>query len=187
MKILLVDDGFHFTEAVTEALQGAGYEVASETDPARLLARVDAFRPDMVLIDTDSPGRDVLEQLCVLHAHNPLPLVMFSNDGSQETIAAATDAGVTVYMAAHHLDIHGLEPILAVATTRFRHDQKLRERLETALRRAEERRQIDTAKGMLMAAKGLSEDEAYRSLQQSAMDHGLSMSAIAERVIKAIA
>lgn len=186
MKILLVDDGFHFTEAVMEALQGAGYDVASETDPARLLARVDAFRPDMVLIDTDSPGRDVLEQLCVLHAHNPLPLVMFSNDGSQETIAAATDAGVTAYMA-HPMDIQGLEPILAVAVARFRHDQKLRERLETTLRHAEERRQIDTAKGMLMAAKGLSENEAYRSLQQSAMDHGLSMSAVAERVIKAIA
>jgi response regulator NasT len=168
-------------------LVAAGHDVVCETESTRhLLVRVDSFRPDIILIDTDSPTRDVLEQLCILTAHNPLPLVMFSGDSSSQSIAAATDAGVTAYIA-QHIDTARLEPILTVAEARFRREQKLRDQLETAAQRAEERQLIDTAKGMLMAAHDLSEDEAYRKLQQSSMDQCTPMRIVAARLIKALA
>lgn len=186
MKILLVDDGHAALEAVQRDLAAAGHEVICESDTGRLLWCVDRERPDLVLIDTDSPGRDVLESLCVLHAHNPLPLVMFSRDASAESIEAATDAGVSAYVA-RNLDVAQLQPILAVAEARFRREQKMREQLEAAARRAEERQQVDTAKGMLMAAHGLAEEEAYRRLQQAAMDQGLPLWRVAEKIIRALA
>ena len=185
MKILLMDDRHCSLEPVLEALRLAGHEAESEADPGRLLWRVDRYRPDIVLIDTDSPGRDVLEPLCILHAHNPLPLVMFSGDSSSESIVAATDAGVSAYIA-RHIDIEQLQPILAVAEARFRREQKMREQLAAAARRADERKLIDTAKGMLMASHTLSEEEAYRRLQQSAMDQCTPLWCVAERVIKAV-
>jgi response regulator NasT len=183
MKILLVDDSSRSLEPVLEALRLAGHEVESEHDPGRLLRRVDQWRPDIVLIDTDSPGRDVLEPLCILSVHNPLPLVMFSGDSSQASIVAATDAGVSAYIA-QHIDIERLQPILAVAEARFRREQKLRDQLEAAAKRAEDRKLIDTAKGMLMVAHGLSEADAYRRLQQSAMDQCAPLRCVAERLIK---
>lgn len=185
MKILLVDDSHRALEPVLDALRQQGHVVVSEADMNRLLFQVDCFRPDIVLIDTDSPGRDVLEQLCILNAHNPLPLVMFSGDSSHQSINAATEAGVSAYIA-QHLDIQQLQPVLAVAEARFRREQKLREQLELAARRAEERKLIDTAKGMLMAAYGLVEEEAYRRLQQSAMEQCSPLWCVAEKVIKAI-
>lgn len=185
MKILLVDDSHRSLEPVLEALRLAGHTAISEMDPGRLLWQVDNFRPDIVLIDTDSPGRDVLEQLCILNAHNPLPLVMFSGDSSSESIMAATDAGVSAYIA-QHIDLERLQPILAVAEARFRREQKLRDQLEATARRAEERKLIDTAKGMLMAAHSLPEEEAYRRLQQTAMDQCTPLWCVAERLIKAL-
>lgn len=185
MKILLVDDSSRSLEPVLEALRLAGHEAESEIDPGRLLWRVDKFRPDIVLIDTDSPGRDMLEPLCILNAHNPLPLVMFSGDSSSESILAATDAGVSAYVA-QHIDIERLQPILAVAEARFRREQKLRDQLEAAAQRAEDRKLIDTAKGMLMAAHALSEEEAYRRLQQAAMDQCTPLRCVAERLINSL-
>ena len=181
-----MDDSHRSLEPVLEALRAAGHEVESESDCGRLLWRVDSMRPDIVLIDTDAPGRDVLESLCILTAHNPLPLVMFSGDSSSASIEAATDAGVTAYIA-QHIDIERLQPILAVAEARFRREQKLREQLEAAARRAQERELVNTAKGMLMAAHGLPEEEAYRRLQQGAMEQGLPLWSLAERLIKTIA
>lgn len=186
MKILIVDDGDCSLEPVLVQLAAAGHELQCETENTRhMLMRVDSFRPDLVLINTDSPSRDVLEQLCVLTAHNPLPMVMFSSDSSSQSIAAATDAGVTAYMV-QDLDISGLAPILAVAEARFRREQKLREQLEAAALRAEERKIIDTAKGMLMAAHDLSEEDAYRRLQQCAMEQCTPMRTVAERLLRAL-
>jgi response regulator NasT len=186
MKILIIDDGNRSLEPALAVLAAAGHEVVCESESSRhLLLQVDRFLPDIVLIDTDSPSRDVLEQLCILSTHNPLPMVMFSSDSSSQSIGAATDAGVTAYMV-QHIDIAGLEAVLAVAEARFRREQKMREQLEVAAERAAERKLIDTAKGMLMAAHRMSEEEAYRTLQQSAMDQCQPMWAIAERLVKAI-
>jgi len=186
VKILIVDDGDCSLEPVLALLAAAGHELQCETENTRqMLMRVDQFRPDIVLINTDSPSRDVLEQLCVLSAHNPLPMVMFSSDSSSQSIAAATDAGVTVYMV-QDIEIAGIVPILTVAETSFRREQKLRQLLEAAALRAEERKVIDTAKGMLMAAHDLSEQEAYRRLQQCAMDQCTPMRTVAERLIRAL-
>lgn len=185
MKILLVDDSHRSLEAVMDALSLAGHEVESELDAGRLLLCVDRFRPDIVLIDTDSPSRDVLEQLCILTTHNPLPMVMFSGDTSSQSIVAATDAGVTAYIA-QHIDMARLDPILAVAEARFHREQKIREQLEAVAQSAEERKLIDTAKGMLMAAHALTEEAAYRRLQQSSMEQGKPMRVVAERLIKAL-
>jgi len=187
VKILIVDDSNRSLEPALAILVAAGHEVQCEIESTRhLLLRVDGFRPDIVLIDTDSPSRDVLEQLCVLTAHNPLPMVMFSADSSSQSIVAATDAGVSAYIA-QHIDSTSLEPILAVAEARFRREQKMREQLDAAAQRANERKLIDTAKGMLMAAHDLSEEEAYRRLQQSSMDQCTPMCTIAELLLRALA
>ena len=182
MKILLIDDGDRALEPVRHALEVVGHTILLEKNSLRLLKRVEEFHPDVILIDTESPSRDVLEPLCIVTAHNPLPMVMFSNDATSESIQAATEAGVTAYIV-QHVDMARLEGILAVARARFSREQKLREQLAEQQRQTQERKAIDTAKGMLMAARHLSEVEAYQQLQQASMKLGLPMWRIAENII----
>ncbi len=96
--------------------------------PAALPKVVESERPDVVIIDTESPSRDTLEQLAVMNKAAPRPVLMFSNDADQQFIRAAVGAGVTAYLV-EGLAAERLAPILEVALARFAGRKKLRQRL----------------------------------------------------------
>ena len=170
MRILLVDDTGKDLELLRDALVDAGHTIVGECDDAlSLLALVGEAQPDVIIIDTDSPTRDVLEQLFVVSRENPRPIVMFTDDGDAATIRAALDAGVTTYIV-EGLQPHRVRPILEVAKARFDADRALRAELDEARSELVARKRIERAKGLLMKARGLSEDDAYRALRKLAMD-----------------
>ena len=76
-----------------------------------------------------------------------------------------------------------IEPILDVAIARFEQDRLLREELREAQARLTERKLVEKAKGLLMAQRQCSEEEAYRSLRKLAMDRNLRLTEIARQVI----
>ena len=86
--------------------------------PQALPRVVESERPDVVIIDTESPSRDTLEQLAVMNETAPRPVLMFSNDADQQLIRAAVGAGVTAYLV-EGLATERLAPILEVALARF--------------------------------------------------------------------
>ena len=97
---MLVDDTQKDVSLLKDALVAAGYQVvAEERSPGRLLERVGEVRPDVIIIDTASPSRDVLEQLVVVSRDDPRPVVMFTDDAQRDSIHAAINAGVTAYAA----------------------------------------------------------------------------------------
>src|SRR6186713_2275637 len=100
LKVLLVDDTPDRASALKDALSAMeGVEVACTLESALQLAeRLAEHCPDIVLIDTESPSRDVLEQLAAVSSSAPRPVVIFSDDGQDEAIRAALKAGVSAYI-----------------------------------------------------------------------------------------
>jgi response regulator NasT len=183
LRVMLVDDTQKDVSLLKEALGAAGYEVvAEEWSPATLLERVGAVRPDVIIIDTDSPSRDVLEQVVMVSRDDPRPIVMFTDDANSETIQAAIKAGVTAYIVAG-MQPERLKPILEVAQARFEADRALREELKTAQGRLAERKIIERAKGIVMQQKQISEEDAYRLMRRLAMDRNLKLLEVAQQLI----
>ena len=138
--------------------------------------------PDVIIIDTDSPSRDVLEQLVVVSRDDPRPVVMSTDDAQSDSIHAAIHAGVTSYIVAG-MQPERLRPILEVARARFDADRALRDELKDAQTKLAERKLIEKAKGLVMQQKGVSEGEAYRLLRKLAMDRNLKLLEVARQVI----
>jgi len=183
LRVMLVDDTQKDVSLLKEALNAAGYQVvAEESSPARLPQRVAELRPDVIIIDTDSPSRDVLEQVVIVSRDDPRPIVMFTDDGDSATIQAAIKAGVTAYIVAG-MQPERLKPILEVAQARFDADRALREELRTAHERLADRKIIEKAKGVVMQQKQISEDEAFRLMRKLAMDRNVTLLQVAQQLL----
>ncbi len=185
LRVLLIDDGAHRVHAIREELTRQGHEVVGVIDSATLIHDcVQRLKPDVVIVDSDSPTRDTLENLATLSSQNPKPVVVFAEDTSQGPMHRALRAGVSAYVVAG-LQPERLEPVLQVAIVRFEQHAALRAQLDKAEQQLAGRKTIERAKGVLMAETGLNEDAAYKRLRKLAMDRGKRLVDIAESVIDA--
>ncbi len=185
LRVLVVDEWPERAELLREALLRAGYEVtASLSSPVALLKTIDQLKPDVIVIDTDSPSRDVLEHLVVMSQHTPRPVVMFATDGAPETIREAVRAGVSAYVV-DGLEKNRIKAIIDVAVARFEDFQRLREELAEANLKLAERKLVDRAKGLLMKSRKLDEEAAYALLRKFAMDRKLRIGEVAQQLIDA--
>lgn len=183
LRVLLVTDTDKPIGELRAALARLGCEMLAEVAKPQALPRVvESERPDVVIIDTESPSRDTLEQLAVMNAAAPRPVLMFSADGNQSLIRAAVDAGVTAY-SVEGLAADRLAPILEVALARFAHEEKLRARLVKAESELADRKLIDRAKRLLMDRRKISEQEAYAILRKRAMDQGEKLVEVARQLV----
>lgn len=154
-----------------------------------LTERLAQLQPDMIIVDAESDARDALEHVVMATRDERRPIVLFTNDDDTRHVKDAVAAGVSAYIVAG-LSTERIRPILDVAMARFQHEQHLRE--ELAATRSElhelsaelqERKVIDRAKGLLMQRQGLSEQEAYNRLRKAAMDKGLKLAEVAQRML----
>jgi two-component system, response regulator / RNA-binding antiterminator len=185
LRILVVDESPERAELLREGLRLAGHEVsATLSSPLALLKTIDELSPDVIVIDTESPSRDVLEHLVFVSQHTPRPVVMFASDGAPETIRAATRAGVSAYVV-DGLDSGRIKSIVEAAVARFEDYQALRTQLAEANLKLSERKLVERAKGLLMKSRGLDEEQAYFALRKMAMDRSLKLAEVAQRVVDA--
>ncbi len=166
---MLVDEDDERGAVLQEALAEAGYRVVARLrNEENLAVAVREYKPDMVIIDMEAPGRDTLEQMREVSRDNPKPIVLFSNNRDSEYIRQAVRAGVSAYVV-DGLSRDRILPIVEVAMARFSEFQVLRRELEDTRARLADRKLVEKAKGLLMKHRGLSEDEAYQSLRKTAM------------------
>lgn len=185
LRVLLVDETFERAALLKCALQDAGCRiVAHVSSSADLPGLVGEIKPDLIILDMDSPDRDILENLCVISRDQPHPIVMFTHDGDSEKIREAMRAGVSAYVVdGFHRD--RLRPLMEVAIARFNEFQVLRRNLEKAANQLAERKVVERAKGLLISAHGYSEPDAYKRMQSMAMSRSKRMTEIAEAIILA--
>ncbi|EKS66803.1 response regulator receiver/ANTAR domain-containing protein [Burkholderia sp. SJ98] len=183
LRVLLVTDTDKPIGDLREQLARMGYDMLAEAAaPSALHKAVESQKPDVVIIDSESPSRDTLEQLAVMNKAAPRPVLMFSNDADQQFIRAAVGAGVTAY-SVEGLAPERLAPIIEVALARFAHEAQLRQRLAKVEDELEQRKVIDRAKRLLMDRRGMSENEAYAALRKRAMDQGVKVAEIARQLL----
>jgi response regulator NasT len=185
LRVLVVDESAERADILREGLALAGHEVAATlSSPLELLHAVERVRPDVIIIDTESPSRDVLEHIVVVSRDQPRPIVMFARDDATETIREVTRAGVAAYVV-DGLDAARVKPIIDAACARFEAFQALREELAATQALLAERKVIERAKGLLMKAKGLDEEAAYAQLRRLAMSRGKRLAELAQSLVDA--
>ncbi len=184
LRIMLVDDSESRSRELRLMLSDLGHDVVAVVrNPRELYAKVKTMAPDVIIIDTDSPSRDTLEHVALLSEQDPRPIVMFSADRDGDAIRAATRAGVSAYVV-DGLSATRVEPIIAAAVARFDAFQAMKQELAQAHTRLSERKLVERAKGVLMKARGISEDEAYAALRRTAMERSITIGEVAKRVLE---
>ncbi|OYO29788.1 ANTAR domain-containing response regulator [Janthinobacterium sp. PC23-8] len=169
--------------ALRIGLLEAGYDIiASLPADLYLPERIAQLQPDLIIIDAESDARDVLEHIVIATRDERRPIVLFTEDGATASIDAAMEAGVSAYIVAG-LQSERIAPVLNVALSRFRQDEKLRSELIDTRHKLQERKVIERAKGLLMSHHGLTEEQAYQRLRTMAMNKKLKLAEIAQRIL----
>ncbi|MFC0407163.1 ANTAR domain-containing response regulator [Roseomonas elaeocarpi] len=183
LRVLLIDADAARGQAVRVGLEAQGLQVvALTTDIIGLTERVRQSGADVIVCGIDDPSRDALDSMRALQRDEPRPVVLFTESAAPEQIEAAIDAGVAAYVA-EGLAPERVRPVIEVAIRQFRAYQALREQLLRTQTQLEERKLIERAKGLLMQARGLSEDEAHQALRRAAMDEGIRLVEAAQRLL----
>jgi two-component system, response regulator / RNA-binding antiterminator len=185
LKIVIVDDSPVRTAILEEGLREAGYvNVVRIEGTTKLLARIYAIDPDVILIDLENPSRDVLEQMFQVSRIVKRPVAMFVDQADSASIQASVDAGVSAYIV-DGLKKERIKSILDLCISRFNAFSRLQSELEQTKSALEERKVIDRAKGILMKAKNLSEEQAYALLRKTAMNENRKIAEVAQSVVTA--
>lgn len=180
---MLVDDNPERGQLVEERLRVSGYEVVAVIPSATgLLFQINQHSPDVVLIDLESPDRDVLESLAIVNHHNPRPVVMFTQEEDPLYISQAVNAGISTYMVGG-INAEHVKPVIDVAIAQFKSFQALRTQLSDTMTQLEDRKVIEQAKGLLMAFQKLSEEEAHKMINKLAMDNNQRLADVARTVL----
>ena len=185
LRILVIDRNPERAGVVEQALKESGdYLVEVTPGTGHLLELLRVMQPDVLIVDLDLPDRDTIEQLRVATSEMPRPIVMFVDQSDTETMKAAVSAGVSAYVV-DGLQGSRVRSIVEVAVVRFQAFDHLRRELELAKTSLVERKLIERAKGILMRARGISEDEAYALLRRKAMRDQKKVVEIGQSVITA--
>jgi response regulator NasT len=184
-KIAIVDENPVRAAILEEGLREAGHvQVFRIAETSRLLARIYAIDPDVILIDLENPSRDVLEQMFQVSRAVKRPVAMFVDQSDRASIEAAVDAGVSAYIVGG-LRKERVQNIIDLCISRFNAFARLESELERTRSALEERKVIDRAKGILMKAKKLNEEDAYGLLRKTAMNESKKIAEVAQSVITA--
>lgn len=187
LSIAIVEKDPERAAMIRDALIAAGERAADITvigDDTGLARRIAAAKPDLVLIDLASPSRDEMEELTLATGPLERPVAMFVDRSDPGLIRAAIEAGVSAYVV-DGLRADRIRPILDAAIARFHMFRSIREELAATRAALEERKVIDRAKGLLMRAKGIGEDEAYALLRRAAMDQKRKIADVARALVMA--
>lgn len=183
LRILLINDTARHVGRLKQALSEAGFDVVAESGSTiDLPDRVNDIQPDVILIDSESPGRDVLEQVVMVSRSQPRPILMFTDDQDPQIMRQAIRSGVSAYIV-EGIQAQRLKPILDVAMARFESEQALRSQLQVREAQLNERKRIEQAKGILMKMRQCEEDEAYTLMRRQAMSRQQKLIQVAEQII----
>jgi response regulator NasT len=182
-KIVIVDESPIRAAILEEGLREAGFTgVTHISEMHNLLARIYSLDPDVILIDLENPSRDVLEQMFQVSRAVRRPVAMFVDQSDSASIQASVDAGVSAYIVGN-LQKDRIKTILDLCISRFNAFARLQDELDRTKSALEERKVIDRAKGILMKAKNMSEEDAYALLRKTAMNEKKKIAEVAQSVI----
>jgi AmiR/NasT family two-component response regulator len=170
---------------LTETLGELGYEVIGEAaDGRRAVELAQQLRPDLVILDVKMPVLDGISAAERITAERIAPVLILTAFSQRELVDRARDAGAMAYLVKPFSSAE-LLPAIEMALSRHAQIAALEAEVSDLAERLETRKVIDRAKGVLQAGRGMTEPEAFRWIQRTAMDQRTSMRAVADSVIAA--
>jgi len=181
-SVLLISDDLAGADLVREGLQASGASQIHGCSPDEdFLRKLDTVHVDLIVLDVDKPSMGLFEKFSVVKEYCPKPVVCFSNDSDSKVIEESVKAGVAAYIVDGKA-VERIKPIIDVAIMRFNECHAVRKELASVKDKLSERAIIEKAKGLLIEHKGMTEDDAYKTLRKMAMDQGKKISLVAHEV-----
>jgi AmiR/NasT family two-component response regulator len=182
-RVVIAEDEALIRLDLAEMLAEEGYEVVGQAgDGEAAVTLVEDLRPDLAVFDVKMPKLDGISAAEHVARSRLAPVVILTAFSQRELVERARDAGAMAYLV-KPFSKSDLVPAIEIALSRFTELSQLESEVHDLTERLETRKLVDRAKGILQEKLGLSEPDAFRWLQKTAMDLRLSMRAVAEGVI----
>ena len=180
-NVLLIENDLDNT-LLENSLKDYGFKFLKTRFSPAFLGLIKETSPDIIIFNLDTPSKKLLADLQTLNQQSALPVIMFASDGNAGTIDQAIKAEVSAYIV-DGLEHCRINSIINLAIARFKYQQSLKNALEEARAKLEDRKQIDRAKAILIKTQNFTEDEAYHTLRRLAMDRNITLGEMAKNVI----
>jgi AmiR/NasT family two-component response regulator len=182
-RVLIAEDEALIRLDLKEMLEEEGYSVVAEVgDGQQAVDQATALRPDLVILDIQMPVLDGLSAAEQIAGARIAPVIVLTAFSQRELVERARDAGAMAYLV-KPFSKNDLVPAIEVARARFTEMSALDSEVKTLEERLETRKVIEKAKGVLMTDQGMTEAEAFRWIQRTAMNQRTSMKALAESIL----
>jgi AmiR/NasT family two-component response regulator len=181
MHILIADDEPIIRMGLKGMLEEMGHSVTAVTNGREALEHHRKRPPDLAILDIKMPFTNGLQAAAVMSKSRPIPIIILTAYGQDDLIDKASDLPIHGYLI-KPVTPQALSAAIAVAVKRFEDARQLAGEKAALVEKLESRKVIDRAKGVLMA-QGMTEEEAYRTLQKQARVRRKSIRGVAEEVI----
>lgn len=182
-SVLIIDDNATRASIIEMGLREAGHQQVTIIDDMRAIAaKISDIAPDVIVVDLQNPNRDMLENVFQISRAVKRPIAMFVDRSDNDMMQSAIDAGVSAYVV-DGLRQDRVKSILDMAISRFNAYSKLERELEDAKSALENRKIIDKAKRILMDARQVDEEQAYKMLRKTAMNQNRKIVEVSESLI----
>lgn len=184
MRALIAEDEALIRMDLREMLSEEGHEVVGEARTGReAVEQARALRPDIIFMDIEMPEMNGLEAAAIIGQEQIAPVVMVTAFSQAAYVEHARDAGAMAYLIKPFTK-RDIAPSMQIAVARFAESRQLAEEVADLSERLETRKVLDRAKAVLIAG-GMTEAEAFKRLQKTAMDRRMSLKQVAEAVLLA--
>ena len=185
IRVLIAEDEALIRLDLKEMLEEEGYTVVAEVgDGQQAVDQAKELLPDLVILDIQMPVLDGLSAAEQIASARIAPVIVLTAFSQRELVERARDAGAMAYLV-KPFSKNDLVPAIEVARARFTEMAALDSEVRTLEERLETRKIVEQAKGLLMAEQGITEAEAFRWIQRTAMNQRTSMKGLAQSIIDA--
>lgn len=183
-RVVIAEDEALIRMDLAEMLAEEGYDVvAAVEDGEQAVSRTEELRPDLVVMDIKMPRLDGIAAAERIASQRIAPVVMLTAFSQRDLVERARDAGAMAYLVKPFTK-SDLMPAIEMAVSRFAELQLLEAEVVDLNERLDTRKAVDRAKSVLQERLGVSEPEAFRWIQKTAMDLRLSMRQVADGVVE---
>lgn len=185
-KIVIADDEALICMDLREMLEEAGHEVVGiGSDGVEALNLVKEKKPDLAILDVKMPRLDGIQAARMIAHDNLAPVVLLTAFGDEDMIEKAKKSMVFGYVM-KPVEEKTLFPAIHIAVSQYRQKKDMVDRVKNMERELAARKIVDRAKGLLMDYYHITEEDAYRRMQQTSMKRGITIADVAQKVVKEI-
>jgi two-component system, response regulator PdtaR len=183
-RVVIAEDEALIRMDLAEMLVEEGYDVVGEAPDGELaITLAEEHRPDLVILDVQMPKLDGISAAQRIASQRIAPVVILTAFSQRELVERARDAGAMAYLV-KPFSKSDLVPAIEMAVSRYAEVQMLEAEVADLTERLETRKSVERAKTVLQERLGLSEPDAFRWIQKTAMDLRLSMRQVADGVLE---